>query len=173
MRIELKILDNLKNNSIFADNSELQQYRDAGPRYAHEGDAGLDLRACIEKPVTIYPNEAKLINTGLAAWIGSNFCDGSARASNYTWAGIIIPRSGLGSKHGIVIGNLVGVCDENYQGEIMVSVWNRTSENPYTIQPGDKICQMMFVPVFRPDFTIVDDFSDSTVRGENGFGSTG
>lgn len=171
MIIELKILDHLKNNPVFADGGELQQYRDHGPVYAHPGDAGLDIRACITEPLTIYPGESRMIETGLAAWIGSHDMD--FLASNTVITGLIVPRSGLGSKKGIVIGNLTGVVDEGYTGEIMISVWNRTTENPYTIQPGEKICQMMFVPVFQAGFKIVDEFIDSTTRGANGFGSSG
>lgn len=166
MRIELKILDNLKNNPVFADGGELQKYRDHGPCYAHPGDAGLDIRACITEPLAVFPGESLMVNTGLAAWIGSH------GLHHMKVAGIIVPRSGLGARKGIVIGNLTGVVDEGYQAEIMVSVWNR-SEYKYTINPGDKICQMLFMPVFSPEFQIVQEFSDGTARGIGGFGSTG
>lgn len=130
------------------------------PHYATSGSAGLDLRACIDKPITIQPNETILIGTGIAMHL-----------NHPGWAACLLPRSGLGHKHGIVLGNLVGLIDSDYQGEIKISCWNRGHES-FTIQPGDRIAQMMIVPVVQVEFDIVDEF-DTSDRGEHGFGHTG
>ncbi|STZ08262.1 Deoxyuridine 5'-triphosphate nucleotidohydrolase [Moraxella caprae] len=131
------------------------------PTRATDGSAGIDLRACIDEPLVIKAGETKLIGTGLAIYI---------KDSNF--AGIILPRSGLGHKHGIVLGNLVGLIDADYQGELMVSVWNR-SDSDFTLNPAERMAQYMVVPVVRPSFEIVDEFSDDSERGAGGFGSSG
>lgn len=131
------------------------------PTRATDGSAGIDLRACIDEAVVIKAGETKLIGTGLAIYIAD---------PNY--AGIILPRSGLGHKHGIVLGNLVGLIDADYQGELMVSVWNR-SDTDFTLNPAERMAQYMVVPVVRPEFQIVSDFSDVSERGAGGFGSSG
>ncbi|WP_305464469.1 dUTP diphosphatase [Photobacterium leiognathi] len=130
------------------------------PAYATEGSAGLDLRACLDEALTVAPGETHLVPTGLAIHIG----DPSLAAT-------ILPRSGLGHKHGIVLGNLVGLIDSDYQGQLMVSVWNR-GETIFTIEPGDRIAQLVFLPVVQAQFNIVEDFN-STERGEGGFGHSG
>ena len=131
------------------------------PTRATDGSAGIDLRACIDEPITIKAGETKLIGTGLSIYIAD---------PNY--AGIILPRSGLGHKHGIVLGNLVGLIDADYQGELMVSVWNR-SITDFVLHPAERMAQYMVVPVVRPSFEIVDEFSDVSERGAGGFGSSG
>ncbi len=131
------------------------------PTRATDGSAGIDLRACIDEPITIKAGETKLIGTGLSIYIAD---------PNY--AGIILPRSGLGHKHGIVLGNLVGLIDADYQGELMVSVWNR-SQTDFILEPAERMAQYMVVPVVRPSFEIVDEFSDVSERGAGGFGSSG
>ncbi len=130
------------------------------PTRATDGSAGIDLRACIDEPITIKAGETKLIGTGLSIYIAD---------PNY--AGIILPRSGLGHKHGIVLGNLVGLIDADYQGELMVSVWNR-SQTDFILEPAERMAQYMVVPVVRPSFEIVDEFSDVSERGAGGFGSS-
>lgn len=130
------------------------------PEYATSGSAGLDLRACLDTPLEIKPGETKLIPTGLAIYIG-----------NPSLAGVILPRSGLGHKHGIVLGNLVGLIDSDYQGELMVSCWNR-GHDPFTISIGERIAQLMIVPVVQASFEWVKEFL-ATDRGEGGFGHTG
>ncbi|MBW8191211.1 dUTP diphosphatase [Neiella marina] len=130
------------------------------PAYATDGSAGLDLRACVDGPLVIGPGETKLIETGIAIHIG----DASLAAT-------ILPRSGLGHKHGIVLGNLVGLIDSDYQGPLMVSCWNRGSE-AFTIEPGDRIAQLVFLPVVQAKFNVVASF-DETDRGEGGFGHSG
>ncbi|WP_318472691.1 dUTP diphosphatase [Photobacterium leiognathi] len=130
------------------------------PAYATEGSAGLDLRACLDEALTVAPGETHLVPTGLAIHIG-----------NPSLAATILPRSGLGHKHGIVLGNLVGLIDSDYQGQLMVSVWNR-GETTFTIEPGDRIAQLVFLPVVQAQFNIVEDFN-STERGEGGFGHSG
>lgn len=130
------------------------------PAYATEGSAGLDLRACLDEALTVAPGETHLVPTGLAIHIGDS-----------NLAATILPRSGLGHKHGIVLGNLVGLIDSDYQGQLMVSVWNR-GETTFTIEPGDRIAQLVFLPVVQAQFNIVDNF-DSTDRGEGGFGHSG
>ncbi|HEX7639770.1 MAG TPA: dUTP diphosphatase [Burkholderiaceae bacterium] len=130
------------------------------PAYATPGSAGLDLRACLDAPVPLAPGQATLVPTGLAIHI-----------ADPGLAAMILPRSGLGHKHGIVLGNLVGLIDSDYQGQLMVSVWNR-GQAEFTIQPLERIAQMVIVPVVQASFRRVDDF-DASHRGEGGFGSTG
>jgi dUTP pyrophosphatase len=147
-KIQLKILDTRLGNTI-----EL-------PDYATTGSAGLDLRACLDGKITIAPQETVLIPTGLAIYI-----------SDPTLAAVLLPRSGLGHKHGIVLGNLVGLIDSDYQGQVFVSCWNR-GQTAFEIDIGDRIAQMVFVPVAQVEFEHVDDFTNSE-RGEGGFGHTG
>ena len=130
------------------------------PQYATAGSAGLDLRACLDKPVTLEPGRAELLPTGLAIYV-----------EDPGLAAVILPRSGLGHKHGIVLGNLVGLIDSDYQGQLMVSCWNRGRE-PYTVQPGERIAQLVIVPVVQVDLEVVEDFA-ATSRGAGGFGSSG
>ncbi len=146
--IQLKILDERLDETLHS------------PQYATSGSAGLDLRACIDSPLTIQPNETVLVSTGIAIYI-----------DNPAVAAIILPRSGLGHRHGIVLGNLVGLIDSDYQGPLMISCWNR-SQNPYTIEPKERIAQLMIVPVLKARFSVVKEFSP-TERGEGGFGSSG
>ena len=134
--------------------------KDALPQYATPGSAGLDLRACIPATRTIQPGETHLIPTGIAIHL-----------ADPGLAAMILPRSGLGHKHGIVLGNLVGLIDSDYQGEIMVSTWNRGKEG-FTLNPLDRLAQLVIVPVVQAGFNVVDEFSDSE-RGAGGFGSTG
>ncbi|HLV48659.1 MAG TPA: dUTP diphosphatase [Aliidiomarina sp.] len=130
------------------------------PAYATEGSAGMDLRACLSNAVTLEPGQTELIGTGIAIHIGDP-----------NLAATLLPRSGLGHKHGIVLGNLVGLIDSDYQGELMVSVWNR-GNTTFSIEPGERIAQMVILPVVRVDFNIVSDFTE-TKRGEGGFGHSG
>lgn len=130
------------------------------PAYATSGSAGLDLRACIAEPITIEPGSTHLIPTGLAIHI-----------ADPGYAAMILPRSGLGHKHGIVLGNLVGLIDSDYQGELMVSTWNRGS-TAFVLNPMERLAQLVIVPVLQVAFNVVDSF-DASVRGEGGFGSTG
>ena len=130
------------------------------PAYATPGSAGLDLRACIDAPLRLAPGDAALIPTGLAIHIG-----------DAGMAAMLLPRSGLGHKHGIVLGNLVGLIDSDYQGPLLVSCWNRGAE-PFTVQPLERIAQMVIVPVLQASFRRVDEF-EASVRGGGGFGSTG
>ena len=130
------------------------------PKYATEGSAGIDLRASLKEPLSIDAGNSELIKTGISIYI-----------ENPRYAGIILPRSGLGHKHGIVLGNLLGLIDSDYQGELMVSCWNR-SEFAYTIQPYDRVAQLVFINVNQPEFKIVKEFK-KTERGEGGFGSSG
>lgn len=146
--ISLKILDKRLGDSIQL------------PEYATPGSAGLDLRACIDEPLTVQPGETVLINTGLAIHI-----------DNPSMAATILPRSGLGHKHGIVLGNLVGLIDSDYQGPLMVSCWNR-GDKAYDVTPGERIAQLVVVPVIKARFQVVEDFQNSE-RGEGGFGSSG
>ena len=131
------------------------------PEYATAGSAGLDLRAMVEAPLTLAPGDTQLLPTGLSIHI-----------ADPGYAGLILPRSGLGHKHGIVLGNLVGLIDSDYQGEIKVALLNRSGE-PFTINPSDRIAQMVFVPVVLPALLEVAEFSSGTRRGAGGFGSTG
>jgi dUTP pyrophosphatase len=144
--IELKILD--------------PRVADSLPAYATAGSAGLDLRACLDTPLTLEPGQTTLIPTGLAIHIGDPGL-----------AAMLLPRSGLGHKHGIVLGNLVGLIDSDYQGPLMVSCWNRGSV-AFTLQPLERIAQLVIVPVVQARFRVVDEF-DATDRGVRGFGSTG
>ncbi len=145
-QIDIKILDN--------------RLRESPPHYATPGSAGLDLRACVTAPLHVEPGQTTLVPTGMAIHL-----------ADPGLAAMILPRSGLGHKHGIVLGNLVGLIDSDYQGELMVSVWNRGHAG-FTINPLDRIAQLVIVPVLQVGFNIVDDF-DASHRGDGGFGSTG
>ncbi len=147
-RIELKILDPRLGDSIPL------------PHYATDGSAGLDMRACIDEPVTVEAGATELIPTGLAIHIGDPGL-----------AAVLLPRSGLGHKHGLVLGNLTGLIDSDYQGQVFISCWNRGS-NSYQVQPGERIAQMVFVPVEQVRFEVVEEFADSE-RGDGGFGHSG
>jgi dUTP pyrophosphatase len=144
--VELKILD--------------PRMREQIPSYATPGSAGLDLRAALEAPLIIEPGTTHLVPTGL-----------SIHVADPGYAAVILPRSGLGHKHGIVLGNLVGLIDSDYQGPLMVSAWNR-SQTPYTLQPLERLAQLVVLPIAQVEFTVVEDFEQST-RGAGGFGSTG
>ncbi|MFY7698410.1 MAG: dUTP diphosphatase [Legionella sp.] len=146
--IQLKILDQRIGNTIPL------------PTYATDGSAGLDLRVCMDEPLQIRGQETVLLPTGLAIYI-----------ANPHLAAVILPRSGLGHKHGIVLGNLVGLIDSDYQGELKISCWNR-NQDVFTINPGERIAQLVFLPISKIAFTIVDDFM-ATERGIGGFGSSG
>ena len=146
MHIDVKILD--------------PRLADHMPAYATPGSAGLDLRACLDEPLTLAPNAWQLVPTGMAIHL-----------ADPGYAALILPRSGLGHKHGIVLGNLVGLIDSDYQGPLMVSCWNR-GPAAYTVQPMERIAQMVIVPVVHARFRVVDDFGASE-RGTGGFGSTG
>lgn len=146
--IQLKILNPKVGNEI-----EL-------PRYATEGSAGLDLRACIDEPLQLAPGQTELIPTGIAIYI-----------QQPNLAATLLPRSGLGHKHGIVLGNLVGLIDSDYQGELKISCWNRGKDH-FSIQPGERIAQLVIVPVVQAEFKLVDEFEQSD-RGQGGFGSSG
>ena len=130
------------------------------PAYATAGSAGMDLRACIQDPVVLAPGQTHLVPTGLSIYV-----------ADPGLAAILLPRSGLGHKHGIVLGNLVGLIDSDYQGPLMVSVWNR-GQTPFTIEPGERIAQMVVVPVVQVQLDVVEQFV-ATDRGEGGFGSSG
>lgn len=130
------------------------------PHYATEGSAGLDLRACLDQSITLEPGQTELLPTGIAIHI-----------ADPALCAMILPRSGLGHKHGIVLGNLVGLIDSDYQGQLMVSCWNR-GNTTFTVEPGERIAQLVLVPVVQAEFEVVDEFSDSD-RGEGGFGSSG
>jgi deoxyuridine 5'-triphosphate nucleotidohydrolase len=130
------------------------------PAYATDGAAGMDLRACLDAPLTLAPGATALIPSGIAIHV-----------QDHSVAAMLLPRSGLGHKHGIVLGNLVGLIDSDYQGQLYVSCWNRGQES-FTVQPGERIAQLVFVPVVRADFEVVDDFPPSE-RGAGGFGSSG
>lgn len=146
MKMDVKILD--------------ARLRDQLPHYATAGSAGLDLRACIDAPITLAPGETQLIPTGMAIHLADS-----------GYAALILPRSGLGHKHGIVLGNLVGLIDSDYQGQLMVSAWNR-GHQAFELTPMERLAQLVIVPVVQAEFSIVDDFETSQ-RGEGGFGSTG
>ena len=146
--IELKILDSRLGDSIPL------------PHYATDGSAGLDMRACIDKPLTVNPGETHLVPTGLAIHI-----------ADPALAAVLLPRSGLGHKHGLVLGNLTGLIDSDYQGQVFISCWNRGA-TAYEIDPGERIAQMVFVPVEQVKFQVVTEFGDSE-RGDGGFGHTG
>lgn len=130
------------------------------PHYATEGSAGLDMRACIDEDVVVQPSETVLIPTGIAIHIRDN-----------RLAAVLLPRSGLGHKHGLVLGNLTGLIDSDYQGQVFISCWNRSS-TAYTVTPGERIAQMVFIPVEQVTFSVVEEF-DASERGEGGFGHTG
>ena len=146
--IELKILDPKIGKSIPL------------PQIATEGSAGMDMRACIDSELIVSPGDTVLVPTGIAMHIADN-----------NLAAILLPRSGLGHKHGLVLGNLTGLIDSDYQGQIFISCWNR-GEKAYKINPGDRIAQMVFIPVEQVKFEVVDDFKESD-RGEGGFGHSG
>lgn len=130
------------------------------PVYATDGSAGLDLRACIDEPVEIKPGQTRLIPTGIAIYL-----------ENPNYAGMVLPRSGLGHKHGIVLGNLVGLIDSDYQGELMLSCWNR-GDTPFTVNIGERLAQYVIVPVVQAKFEVVETF-EATARAAGGFGHTG
>ncbi|MGA8260992.1 MAG: dUTP diphosphatase [Arenicellales bacterium] len=130
------------------------------PEYATDGSAGVDLRACLDQPLTIQPGETHLVPSGIAVHMADRGL-----------AAVVLPRSGLGHKKGIVLGNLVGLIDSDYQGQVMISVWNRGRET-VTVEPGDRIAQMVFVPVARVRFEVVEEF-ETSARGDGGFGHTG
>ena len=146
MQIDVKILDPRLNDNL--------------PAYATPGSAGLDLRACLDEPLTLEPNAWQLVPTGMAIYL-----------EDPGFAALILPRSGLGHKHGIVLGNLVGLIDSDYQGQLMVSAWNRSS-TAFTIEPMERIAQLVVVPVVQAQFKVVQEFPASQ-RGEGGYGSTG
>jgi dUTP pyrophosphatase len=146
MKLDLKILD--------------ARMRDQLPAYATTGSAGLDLRACLDEPLTLKPGETALVPTGLAIHV-----------ADPGYAALILPRAGLGHKHGIVLGNLVGLIDSDYQGQLMISTWNR-GVTTFVLNPMERLAQLVIVPVVQAEFNIVDDFETSE-RGAGGFGSTG
>ena len=146
MKIDVRIIDS--------------RMADQLPAYATSGSAGLDLRACLSEPLTLQPNAWQLVPTGIAIYL-----------ADPKFAALILPRSGLGHKHGIVLGNLVGLIDSDYQGQLMVSAWNR-SDVAFTIEPMERIAQLVIVPVVQAQFNIVSEFPTSQ-RGEGGYGSTG
>ena len=146
MKLDVRILD--------------ERLREQMPAYATPGSAGLDLRACLDAPLTLAPNAWQLVPTGMAIHLGDP-----------GYAALILPRSGLGHKHGIVLGNLVGLIDSDYQGQLMVSAWNR-SDTAFTIEPMERIAQLVIVPVVQAEFHIVEAFPP-TERGVGGYGSTG
>ena len=146
MKIDVKIIDPRLSDNL--------------PAYATPGSAGLDLRACLSEPLTLAPNAWQLIPTGIAIYL-----------EDPGFAALILPRSGLGHKHGIVLGNLVGLIDSDYQGQLMVSAWNRSAV-AFTIEPMERIAQLVIVPVVQAEFNVVSEFAPSD-RGEGGYGSTG
>jgi dUTP pyrophosphatase len=147
MQLDVKILD--------------PRLADQLPAYATPGSAGLDLRACIDEALTLAPNAWQLIPTGMAIYL-----------KDPAFAALILPRSGLGHKHGIVLGNLVGLIDSDYQGQLMVSAWNRSAV-AFTMQPMERIAQLVIVPVVQAQFNLVNEFAAASERGEGGYGSTG
>ena len=147
MKIDVRILD--------------ARLTDQLPSYATQGSAGLDLRACLDAPLTLAPNAWQLVPTGLAIHL-----------ADPGYAAMLLPRSGLGHKHGIVLGNLVGLIDSDYQGQLMVSAWNR-SDVAFTIEPMERIAQMVVVPVVQAELNVVEAFAQSSDRGSGGYGSTG
>ena len=146
MKLDVKVMD--------------ERLRSMLPNYATSGSAGLDLRACLDVALTLQPNAWQLVPTGMAMWL-----------KDPGYAALILPRSGLGHKHGIVLGNLVGLIDSDYQGQLMVSCWNR-SEVAFTLQPMERLAQLVIVPVVQAQFNVVTEFP-ATERGEGGYGSTG
>jgi len=147
MQVDIKILD--------------ERLREAMPAYATPGSAGLDLRACLTEPLTLAPNAWQLVPTGMAVYLADPY-----------YAAMILPRSGMGHKHGIVLGNLVGLIDSDYQGQLMVSAWNRT-DVAFTIEPMERIAQLVIVPVVQASFNVVNEFADVSQRATGGYGSTG
>ena len=147
MQVDIKILD--------------ERLREAMPAYATPGSAGLDLRACLTEPLTLAPNAWQLVPTGMALYLADPH-----------YAAMILPRSGMGHKHGIVLGNLVGLIDSDYQGQLIVSAWNRT-DVPFTIEPMERIAQLVIVPVVQASFNVVKEFADVSQRATGGYGSTG
>ena len=147
MQVDIKILD--------------ERLREAMPAYATPGSAGLDLRACLTEPLTLAPNAWQLVPTGMAVYLADPH-----------YAAMILPRSGMGHKHGIVLGNLVGLIDSDYQGQLMVSAWNRT-DVAFTLEPMERLAQLVIVPVVQAQFNVVNEFASATERGEGGYGSTG
>jgi dUTP pyrophosphatase len=147
MKIDVKIIDS--------------RLAEQFPTYATPGSAGLDLRACLDEPLTLAPNAWQLVPTGMAIHL-----------QDPAYAALILPRSGLGHKHGIVLGNLVGLIDSDYQGQLMVSAWNRSS-TAFTIEPMERIAQLVIVPVVQARFNVVSDFAAESERGAGGYGSTG
>lgn len=147
MKLDVKVMD--------------ERLRSMLPNYATAGSAGLDLRACLDAPLTLQPNAWQLVPTGMAIHL-----------KDPNFAALILPRSGLGHKHGIVLGNLVGLIDSDYQGQLMVSAWNR-SDLAFTIEPMERIAQLVIVPVVQAQFNIVNEFAALTDRGAGGYGSTG
>lgn len=147
MQVDIKILD--------------ERLREAMPAYATPGSAGLDLRACLTEPLTLAPNAWQLVPTGMALYLADPH-----------YAAMILPRSGMGHKHGIVLGNLVGLIDSDYQGQLMVSAWNRT-DVAFTIEPMERIAQLVIVPVVQASFNVVKEFADVSQRATGGYGSTG
>ncbi len=145
-KLEVKILD--------------ERIRGMLPHYATAGAAGLDLRACVEAPLTLNPGDSQLVSSGIAIHVGDP-----------GYAAVVLPRSGLGAKSGVVLGNLVGLIDSDYQGPLMLSLWNR-GKAPFTIQPLDRVAQLVVVPVLQVEFEVVEEFAASA-RGAGGFGSTG
>jgi dUTP pyrophosphatase len=145
-RVDVRILDS--------------RLHDSPPQYATAGSAGLDLKACIPAPLVLRPGDTALVPSGIAIHL-----------ADPGLAAVVLPRSGLGHKHGIVLGNLVGLIDSDYQGQVMVSLWNR-GERPFTINPGERIAQMVVVPVVQVEFEVVEEF-EASARGTGGFGSTG
>ena len=147
MKLDVKVMD--------------KRLREMLPNYATPGSAGLDLRACLDQALTLQANAWQLLPTGMAIHL-----------KDPSYAALILPRSGLGHKHGIVLGNLVGLIDSDYQGQLMVSAWNR-SDVAFTIEPMERIAQLVIVPVVQAQFNLVDDFEVATERGAGGYGSTG
>ncbi|MDA7415716.1 dUTP diphosphatase [Xenophilus arseniciresistens] len=147
MKIDVRVLD--------------ARMKDELPRYATPGSAGLDLRACLDAPLTLAPGACQLIGTGIAIHL-----------ADAGYAALILPRSGLGHKHGIVLGNLVGLIDSDYQGELKVSAWNR-SQTEFVLQPMERLAQLVVVPVVQAQFNLVDSFAQASERGAGGYGSTG
>lgn len=147
MKLDVKIIDARMANQL--------------PQYATSGSAGLDLRACLDAPLTLAANAWQLIPTGI-----------SIHLNDPHYAALILPRSGLGHKHGIVLGNLVGLIDSDYQGQLMLSAWNR-SDVAFTIEPMERIAQLVIIPVAQAQFNVVNEFSQASERGEGGYGSTG
>jgi dUTP pyrophosphatase len=145
-KLEVKILD--------------ERIRGMLPHYATAGAAGLDLRACVDSPLELNPGDSKLVSSGIAIHVGDP-----------GYAAVVLPRSGLGAKNGVVLGNLVGLIDSDYQGPLMISLWNR-GQAPFTIQPLDRVAQLVIVPVAQVEFEVVEEFAASE-RGAGGFGSTG